>query len=73
MKLGSGLKVGRLNVALTRARHCLRVVGSSTQWSGKLRTLADDAKARGRLTQYQEHHYHANGIVPDGAAVPDVS
>lgn len=36
----------RLNVALTRARHCARIVGASRLWTGLLRQLADDAAAR---------------------------
>lgn len=36
----------RLNVALTRARHCLRVVGSARRWTGLLKTLTTDAIAR---------------------------
>ena len=40
----------RLNVALTRAKHCLRVVGSCDRWTGHLQTLADDARRRGCTT-----------------------
>ena len=36
----------RLNVALTRARHCMRVVGSVRRWTGLLKQLADDANTR---------------------------
>ncbi len=36
----------RLNVALTRAKHCLRIVGSCDRWTGHLQKLADDARAR---------------------------
>lgn len=41
----------RLNVALTRARHCLRVVGSSTRWTGALGSLTADARERGLWRQ----------------------
>lgn len=41
----------RLNVALTRARHCLRVVGATRLWTGLLRTLAKDAKTRNILVK----------------------
>ena len=41
----------RLNVALTRARHCLRVVGASRLWTGMLGKLAEDAKTRNILIQ----------------------
>lgn len=37
----------RLNVALTRARHCLRVVGACNAWQGPLRALSEDAARRG--------------------------
>lgn len=37
----------RLNVALTRAKHCLRIVGSCDQWTGHLKQLAYDARTRG--------------------------
>ena len=36
----------RLVVALTRARHCLCVVGALKQWTGVLKELADDGVAR---------------------------
>ena len=36
----------RINVALTRARHCLRVVGAASRWGGLLRDLTVDAKKR---------------------------
>ena len=41
----------RLNVALTRARHCLRVVGASRLWTGLLGKLAKDAKTRNILVK----------------------
>tara|TARA_B110001450_G_C17645266_1_gene490929 strand:+ start:168 stop:2087 length:1920 start_codon:yes stop_codon:yes gene_type:complete len=41
----------RLNVALTRARHCLRVVGASRLWTGMLGKLANDAKTRNILVK----------------------
>ena len=37
----------RMVVALTRARHCLRIVGHCTQWTGPLRDLFNDARTRG--------------------------
>lgn len=43
----------RLNVALTRARHCLRVVGASRLWTGMLAKLAKDAKTRDILVKSQ--------------------
>ena len=36
----------RLNVALTRAKHCMRIVGSINNWSGPLKELASDAHQR---------------------------
>ena len=36
----------RVNVALTRARHCLRIVGSAHRWSGILASLRHDAATR---------------------------
>ena len=36
----------RIVVALTRARHCLRVVGHCSKWVGPLRDLFDDALKR---------------------------
>ena len=39
----------RLNVALTRAKHCLRIIGSCNEWSGILAELVADAKSRGLL------------------------
>ena len=41
----------RLNVALTRARHCLRVVGAVDAWTGVLGALRDDANVRGLVTE----------------------
>ena len=39
----------RLNVALTRAKHCLRIVGATQAWTGILNELKDDAEERGLL------------------------
>lgn len=39
----------RLNVALTRAKHCLRVVGAAERWTGLLAELARDARKRNVL------------------------
>ena len=39
----------RLSVALTRAKHCLRVVGAAHEWSSELSRLAADAETRGLL------------------------
>lgn len=36
----------RLNVALTRARHVLRVVGGAARWTGALKSLAADGTKR---------------------------
>lgn len=36
----------RLNVALTRAKHCLRIVGNCKRWTGLLSQLAADATSR---------------------------
>ena len=36
----------RLNVSLTRAKHCLRVVGSARRWTGLLKEVTDDATRR---------------------------
>lgn len=36
----------RLNVALTRAKHCLRIVGNCKRWTGVLSQLAADATSR---------------------------
>jgi senataxin len=36
----------RLNVALTRARHCLRLVGASKKWKGLLAEMTKNAKQR---------------------------
>ena len=41
----------RLNVALTRARHCLRIVGASHTWTGVLGSLRDDASDRDLIVQ----------------------
>lgn len=41
----------RLNVALTRARHCLRVVGAVDAWTGVLRALREDANVRGLVVR----------------------
>lgn len=41
----------RLNVALTRARHCLRIVGASEDWTGGLQELVVDAKQRNMWMQ----------------------
>lgn len=40
----------RLNVALTRAKHCLRVVGACSKWTGLLAELATDARKRKKVT-----------------------
>lgn len=39
----------RLNVALTRAKHCLRVVGACSKWTGLLAELTKDARKRNKI------------------------
>lgn len=41
----------RLNVCLTRAKHCLRVVGQVDKWTGTLKDLKEDAMTRGLIVE----------------------
>lgn len=43
----------RLNVAMTRAKHCLRVVGHASKWTGLLARVRTDAETRGHLVLHE--------------------
>ena len=45
-ELGFWADERRLTVALTRARHYLRIIGASDKWTGKLQELREDAEVR---------------------------
>ena len=51
----------RLNVALTRAKHCLRIVGNAHRWTGILNSLVEDARHRKRLREAQEEDDDSDG------------
>ena len=44
----------RLTVALTRAKHILRVVGNCDLWKNELKLLFEDADRRALVTQTSE-------------------
>lgn len=50
-EIGFWAEERRLNVALTRAKHVLRVVGSSLRWTGLLSSLYVDAKQRNLVVE----------------------